>query len=288
MSIVGRTAAVATILACTSTCALARLNAENELLRGPSVPIEVASAVPDVDALRILALGHNEAAAALVWLNALSFYGTYYQLDTDVAWLDPHVLAIADLDPKFRFVFEWAGTVIMYGGEINNESVQAANRILELGIQRFPSAWSLRFMLGVNYAFELRPSSQEQADEWRRIGAEHIAVAATLPNAPPLLRVTSTSLLRGRAPWADVTQTLREGYLAATPANARTLRAQIEASLPADEATALLVQRRVSQLLAADPEWGVGPVDFLAVLFPDPALRFGVEETAPRPFAETR
>lgn len=288
MTSLGRIATAAALLTVLSVGALMRVSAINDRLAEPVETFDVASSVPSPDALRLLALGHDEAAAAIVWLNALSFYGEYYHLDTDVRWLDPHIEAVIQLDPRFRIAFEWAGSVIMYGGEINNESILAANRFLARGVQQFPYDWVLRLMLGVNYAFELIPSTPEEREEWRRFGAEQIAIAAGLPNAPPSLRVTAASMMRRLAAWSDRVRNLEEVYLTTAPANARTLRAHLEASLSAEEALALVAQRQLTRELANNSTWGAGPIELVTLLHPDPLYLYRPTELPLPSFPQTR
>ena len=257
----------------------------------PLTTEEIASAIPSGEALRLLSLGHNEAMADLIWLNALSFYGRYRIVNTDVRWLDPHINAIATVDPKFRLVYEWAGAVIMYGGEINNESVMAANEVLERGVERFPYDWSLRMMLGVNYTYELiprTPAELELEESWRRYGAEQLAIGADLPNAPDNLRLASTSLLRRRAGWERVAQSIEESYLSASSDQARTVRRHAEAHLPPLEFQALLRHREAMIRLDDSPHWGFDAHDLTLYIHPDPILWYQPDELVPPPFELTR
>lgn len=270
---------------------LHRVSAMNERLAEPLGSLEIASAIPDGRVLRLLALGHDEAMADLIWINALSFYGRYFHLDTDVSWLDPHIEAIVELDPHFRLVFEWAGAVIMYGGEINNESVMAANRFLELGVERFPLDWSLHFMLGVNYAYELVPETPaefEQVDEWRAYGAEQIVIAAGLPNAPPHLDLTAASLLRRRADWDRQIGVYETSYLSVGADQARSMRRHIETTMLPADAERLVRARHLVNVVRMRPMWGLQPVDFLLALHPDPVHLFEPGELTPPTLGMTR
>ena len=252
---------------------------------------EVVSSVPSGTSLRLLALGHNEAMADLLWLNALSFYGRYRIVNTDVSWLDPHINAIVGVDPRFRLVYEWAGAVIMYGGEINNESVMATNDVLERGIERFPYDWSLRMMIGINYLYELIPRTQAELDlkeSWRRHGVEQLAIGAGLPNAPENLRLASTSLLKRRAGWERLAQSIEESYLSAPANQARTIRAHIQAHLPSQNGQALLRHRQAMLALESSPYWGFDAPDLTLYLHPDPVLWFEPDVLEPPPFALTR
>ena len=82
----------------------------------------------------------------------------------------------------------------MYGRGIDNQSVQASNRLLEAALDQFPDDWELHFMLGSNLTFELRSDDPEQQAEWRSRGAEHIQIASTMPGAPSWLPLTAAGL----------------------------------------------------------------------------------------------
>ncbi len=263
-------AAAAALLA---QAALARTSAHLERLREPLQVAEIAASVPDADALRLLALGHREALADLVWLQALSFVGQHFGLRRDPDWLEPHLDAITTLDPRFALVYTWAGTAIMYSGTIDNPAVMASNRILERGIDRFPYAWDLHFMRGVNYLFELRTDDPELQAEWRRKGAESIARASTLPDAPPFLVAASASLFARRAALADLTHAAARGLLwSEDRAQQFSLQAQLRLRAPADTAAATLRQRDLLRPLAQSPRMSVDPGALSLVLHPDPAL----------------
>ena len=291
MKIAKTTAALAILLTLTVYAALHRVMAVNERLAEPLSSLQIASSVPDGRVLKLLSLGHNEAMADLVWLNALSFYGRYFYLETDVTWLDPHIAAIVELDPRFRLVFEWAGAVIMYSGDIDNESVMAANRVLELGVERFPFDWSLRFMLGVNYGFELVPTNEEELallPQWREFGAEQIAIAAGLPNAPTNLHLAAASMLRARAGWDRQVSNYMQSYLSTGANQARPMRRHIEDTMLPLDAEALVRRRHLVNLIIHRPTWGMQPENFPLVLHPDPIHLFDPAELGPPPFELTQ
>lgn len=285
MTLIERTIVASLLVALGVYAGLFKTNATIERYSAPVGTLEIASNVPSGEVLRMLSLGHNEALADLLWLNALSYYGQYAHLDTEITWLDPHINAITTVDPRFRLVFEWAGSVIMYSTVIDNESVQAANRFLQLGVDRFPNDWNLRFMLGMNYYFELQPSpstTPEELAEWRRFGAEQLAVAAGLPNAPTNLQLTAVSFLRRGAPWSRQVQTYRESFLNADEGAARTLRRSLHLSMPPDEAALWMARRRlVTESLRRDLQWGFPPFDLALALHPSPTHLYAPSELTP-------
>lgn len=291
MSPVARAAALAILVTLAALVPLHRVSATNERLLEPLSTREIASGVPSGAVLRLASLGHNEAMADIVWLGALSFWGQYFRQSHDADWLDPHINAIIDLDPRFRLVFEWAGAVIMYGGVIDNDSIMAANRVLELGVEQFPFDWSIRFMLGVNYAYELQATNAEefeQLDEWRAYGVQQLVTAAALPNAPPNLQLLAASLTRRRDGWEQQVRTFRDNYVGVGDTQARTMRRHIEEALPPPEAELLIRARHLTKTIHRHPRWGVLPADLAVLAHPDPLRLYTPSELTPPPFELTR
>lgn len=282
---------VAAILTCGILVALNKVSARQDRDVETLTTEEIAASVPSGQSLRLMAMGHNEAMADLLWLNALSFYGRYRIINDNVEWLDPHINAIVEVDPKFRLVYEWAGAVIMYGGEINNESVMASNRVIERGVERFPFDWSLRMMLGINYIYELIPRTPAELaleTDWRRYGAEQLAVGAGLPNAPETLRLASASQLRRRAGWERIARSLEEIYLVTESDEARTIRSHIDSHLLDADAEAMFRHREAMLALDSSDLWGFDETDLTLYLHPEPILYFEPHELEPPIFALTR
>ncbi len=240
---------------------------------------EISSNVPDPQALRWVSLGHHEALADLVWLNALSFFGEHFARRHDPRWLFPHFEAITTLDPHFMLVYEWAGTAIMYGGEITNTTVMASNEVLEQGIEQFPLAWNLHFMLGVNYAVELRPSSPEQRAQWRSTGGAYIARAATLPNAPAYLTVVAQTYLRDSSDWAVRYDSLASSMLwLQNRLDVNSARAQLRIVAPPDLSEPLVARLELLRYVTQQPDWVASPPGVTLVAHPDPDYVAPVED----------
>jgi hypothetical protein len=250
--------------------------------------VEVSAAVSSGRSLRLFSFGYPELAADLVWLNALSFFGEYFKYRHDVTWLDPYLRAITDLDPHFELVYHWAGTVIMYGGEINNESVMASSRVLEQGIERFPYSWELHFMLAINYLNELRPESPEQAAEWRRYGATMLARAGRLHGAPDWVRSSATTWMRRTSTWDQaVSAAEQQLLLSSVAADVQSGRRQLEELLSPSLAMPFLARRRLDNCLGTHPQWALQPPVLTYVLHPDPAWICPLQRIQPQPFTLT-
>lgn len=217
--------------------AISKMEAQHLRLQEPLTIQQIASSVPQPQTLQLMSLGHSEAMADLVWLDALSYFGGNRALARDVTWLDPHINAITELDPHFRLVYEWAGTVIMYGGKIDNRSVMASNRLLEEGIERFPEDWMLCFMLAINYYFEMTPTTEEERTRYRELGIYYFQRASHLPNAPAYLRLAAASVARRYGDHEIALETAMVGYLSMQNSRLDTnsLYFQLDQLLPPNE-----------------------------------------------------
>jgi len=184
--------------------------------------------LPPTPVLHTLALGRHTFMADLVWLRAISYFAVEFTGNKDFRWLVPLTEAVLELDPDFRRVYQWAATVTMYGGRLDNGTVRASSRVLEHGIERFPDDWELHFQLGTNYYFELKTTDPEQRREWRRIGAAHIESAANLPGAPDWLSLTVASMHKRTGRQELAIRHLEEVYLRVSDEG---MRAQIGAQL---------------------------------------------------------
>lgn len=105
-----------------------------------------------------------------------------------IDYLERYLEAIIALDPRFRRVYKWGGTVVMYNlRNITRASVEASTRIYEAGRRRFPNDWEFPFRIGVNYYFEMQTDDEAERKQLRRIGAKHVREASLLPGAPAYL-----------------------------------------------------------------------------------------------------
>ena len=158
--------------------------------------VRLQALAPPAASTRFLSLGHHEAFADLIWLNALSFTGrmdNHYRTDDPREWLSPLLDALVTVDPSFELAYRWAATMIVYRNEFTAEDVLLANEYLYRGLQRFPHSWRIHHDLGFNYLFELRSGDAERTTLWRQRGTWHMARAAEHPQAPPAIRSLATS-----------------------------------------------------------------------------------------------
>lgn len=230
---------------------------------------------------RLLSLGHHEAAADLLWLNALAQFAQTYGLARDPRWMDEHINAVVGVDPRYRIVYEWAGTIAMYGAAINNDSVNASNRHLERGLERFPGDSVLLAMLAVNYLFEYQPVSDADKQRAQRLGRQALIAAADAPDASSTIRLAAATVARKSGTRGEAFAAARAGLLADDGSEqVRSLRTQLGQALRGPELHALLQERQVLVALRNELHWGALAAESALLLHPEPRLLFSAAELA--------
>ena len=151
--------------------------------------------VTDSMSTKLMSLGYQQAAADVMWLRSIQYFVTHLLTDRRYPWLEHFVYQIIDLDPRFKHIYLWAGSCMLYGGEITPEKVHASNRIYEAALRRFPNDYEPAYRLGMNYYSELRVKNEEERERYKAMGIAYFERAAQAPDAPP----TIFDLLRGIA-----------------------------------------------------------------------------------------
>lgn len=130
--------------------------------------------LPQGEYLRVAVLGYEQVVADLLWIQAIQAMGERKVTEEAGHWIYLALDVITTLDPKFVRVYEAGGIALVTLVVLVEES----NRILEKGIQYNPEVWSLPYLLGFNYYFELHDDAK---------AADYIARASRLPGAPEYL-----------------------------------------------------------------------------------------------------
>lgn len=151
--------------------------------------------VTDTTTVRLMSLGYRQAAADVIWLRTIQYFVQHLLTDRRYPWLEHFVDQIIELDPRFRQVYLWAGSCILYGGEITPDRVHASNRVYEAALKSFPNDYEPAYRLGMNYYSELRVEDPEERARYQRIGLAYFERAAQAPDAPPVV----LDLIRGIA-----------------------------------------------------------------------------------------
>jgi hypothetical protein len=148
-----------------------------------------------VEVTRLLTLGYDTAAADIMWMRAIQYFARHITTDRRFPWLEAFVEQLLTLDPRFRDAYFWAGTCLLYAGEITPERVHRANRLYQAAMERFPDDYEAPYRLGINLYSELRSEDPEQRAREQRRGLAYLERAARARNAPESVR----GLVRGIA-----------------------------------------------------------------------------------------
>jgi hypothetical protein len=127
--------------------------------------------------LRVLGAGQRSLVTDYYWLQAIQAAGRGSESKDPTRYLDLFYYAdlVTDLDPKFHKVYQYAGNTIPTNlGRERWVNTVEARRILEKGVKNFPQDADLRLFLAYNLSYFFGEHAA---------AAEHLRVAATLPNA---------------------------------------------------------------------------------------------------------
>ncbi|MCS6798782.1 MAG: hypothetical protein NZ898_09645 [Myxococcota bacterium] len=153
--------------------------------------------LPPPEVLPWLALGWREAAADLVWVSALVYFGEEVRHRGALRHVFDYAEAAITLDPWFRSAYRWAGTAGMYRPvEVTVEDIERAIEYLERGARRFPDDGEMAWELGASLAYELAPRLRGEAARRARLrGLEHLQAAVRLGAGPPWAVLSNASVL---------------------------------------------------------------------------------------------
>ena len=137
--------------------------------------------LPQGEYLRGAVLGYEQVVADLLWIQAIQAMGERKVTEEAGHWIYRALDVITTLDPEFVRVYEAGGIALVTLVVLAEES----NRILEKGMKYNPDVWTLPYLLGFNYYFELHDDAK---------AADYIAKASRLPGAPEYLASFATRL----------------------------------------------------------------------------------------------
>lgn len=142
--------------------------------------------LPPSEQLAILSLGYREALADYLWAHVLVTQGLRLKdrrrFETVTQYLD----AITSLAPHFRDPYLLVDTLTTVQAKAATvEEVREVRRLLERGVERFPNDAEMWLSLGQFVTFiapatYLQDEHPEEAERWKREGAQYLARAAEL------------------------------------------------------------------------------------------------------------
>lgn len=130
-------------------------------------------ALPPPQYVRVAALGHRDAVAAILWASTLYQYGDRVSHNRRFEYPTQYIETILALDPGFRPAYRFLSTLTtMQVVAPTREQVELAAKILEQGTRELPNdadAW------GAYAAFMMFEGAQylpeEEKKRWRIVGA---------------------------------------------------------------------------------------------------------------------
>ena len=242
---------IAAMLGLAIAADLVRARAQRQFLQTQTY--EDVYYLPPSDYLVIGALGYRAALADLIWMKALIYYGEELGHRGSVKHLYRYGDALLALDPDFKRVYRWVAHCALYRtGEVTVKDALEAIRYLEVAAKRFPDDGELAWDLGANYAYELAPMLESDAEREaaRRKGLEYLEAAVMRKAGPPWLVLQTASQLQQLGRAEQAIRHLEDVY--ATTSDPE-MRVQIERRLAAlrSQAYAQALRRANEELEAA-------------------------------------
>jgi tetratricopeptide (TPR) repeat protein len=172
--------------------------------------------LPPAQWLPVFSLGYREAAANLVWMRGLVYYGEEMVHRGGVQHVLDYGEAIVTLDPDFKAAYRWVNMAGLYNArqELTREDVERTITFLERGVRRFPDDGDLAWEMGATLAYELAPRVDDP-DEKQRIhsrATDYLMVAARKGAAPPWLALSNAGQLMRLGRTEQAARHLEEMY----------------------------------------------------------------------------
>lgn len=142
--------------------------------------------LPPPGTARLLSLGFNQVVADWYWVRALQYFTDPVQALNQYRNLGDILDVVVGVDPDYEYAYKFGGIAIPYDvGRLNWANSDKGIDLLQRGVAHFPGNWELHFHLGF-YLLNFRKDP--------KAAAEHFALAAQIPGAPPYLKLFATRL----------------------------------------------------------------------------------------------
>ena len=174
--------------------------------------------LPPKEWLPVMSLGYREAAADLIWMRALVYYGEEFEHQGQVRYAIDYAEAALELDPYFRAVYSWIRVASAYHPTgIAIDDIRRSIAIMESGVALFPDDGQLAWQTGAQILYEYLPQLKgtERAKEKARLQAhaeDYLDRAARLGAGPPWLSITNASHLLRLGQTSQAIAHLEETY----------------------------------------------------------------------------
>jgi len=129
----------------------------------------------------IVFLGYREAAADVLWIRMLGYWGGEANANGIAGLVD----AIVALDPQFHRIYvtgSHAMTIADHG--VTQDTYLHALRVLERGHEEFPDDYKILELTAQIYTGDLKTTDPAQRREWDEKGLKAMESALHKPNAP--------------------------------------------------------------------------------------------------------
>lgn len=239
--------------------------------------------LPPSNWLRAFSLGYTEAAADIVWVKTIVYFGEKMGSKEmeDSKYVTNYLLSAVDLDPRFRTCYTLGSSLTLFHnhGRVTKKTVEMATELLERGISIFPDDGELFFSLGFMHLYEMARFLPEDLTDpltkkHRDLGRYYIGRAALMPKAPPYASMLAATLMVKEGMDAAVVEHLKAMLLKETDPR---IRAELIATIRSETLKAMQSDIAVTERL--QQEWREKmpyvPYDIYLMIRPD----LPVEET---------
>ena len=188
--------------------------------------------LPTPEALKGLSFGYRRALADLLWARALVYVGDEFRHRGDLENVFRYADAIVALDPDFKRVYRWIGTVGIYRpvAPTVEEGLRTVE-YLERAVERFPDDGELVWDLAATLSYEL-PSLTDDRQlkrSFRERGAQLMVHAAEMGAGPRWLALTNATQLEQLGRTEQAIRHLEQIYPLADAETQREILARLDA-----------------------------------------------------------
>ncbi len=230
--------------------------------------------LPSTDWLVPASVGYREAAAGVVWVALLTYFGGQHEILGNFEHFERYLEAVTELDPYFYRAYTWGSAAAIYNGNlIDRQAIELSIETLHRGLRYFPNDGDMHYFLGFQYYFELTAvSSDDERERFRQIGIDEICTGAILGGGPPYLPLVCSSLAERVGLHHLAGERLAQTLLEIDDPNTRArIVARMESTMPPDASYRIL--RRLAEFRRRwQNELHYAPIGFYAVTGPRPVV----------------